>query len=362
LELSGNQSSAGQAAPVVVFGGYGTFGRHVVDELARRGVPLTIAGRDKHKASAAAKQLGPPHRALAADLGDRASCLAAVNGHAVAVNCAGPFSQFDEALLDACLQAGCHYVDIADDRAYAARVREFGPRFADRGLTGAYGCSSLPSISGAAALVARAGTAAEVVRVRCTLFIGNDNPKGMAAVTSAASLLGRKIAAPQGELRGFRDRETVPLPEPFGSRSVLNFESPDYDLLPVLLGAKSVSVKVGFELRLSNMIFSLFATLAPRIGRWCVPRLVGLSGLLRGIGSSGGAVMSELFFADGSTRRVAIVARQDGQRLAALPAVYVAERLSRGLECPRGAVTAYDVLGAKELIEQLVADGYEHVI
>jgi short subunit dehydrogenase-like uncharacterized protein len=343
----------------VVFGGYGTFGGRVGRELARFGVGVTIAGRDGNRAAAFAGTLGNDCRGVAADVSRPADCRAALTGAAVAVHCAGPFRAADTALLDACLDAGCHYVDIADDRAYAAKVREYGDRFAARGLTAAYGCSSLPGISGALALRAAAGRPDRPERARVTLFIGNDNPKGAAAVASLVGGLGRPIAAPQGELRGFRDREIVPLPPPFGPRPVFNFDSPDYDLLPALVGVRSVSVKVGFELRPATYAFAALARLPFRYGRRtaCVLDLPGR--LVRGVGSSGGAVMAELLFAAGTERRAALVARQDGQRVAALPAAYAAQALATARPLPRGAVTASDLLGAEELLARLVGDGFE---
>ena len=263
------------------------------------------------------------------------------------------------ALMQACLEAGCHYIDIAEDRRYVAHVLQLGSKLADRGLTAVTGASSLPGISGALALLARAGSAVPIERVRCTLMIGNNNPKGAAAVVSAAQQVGRTIRAPQGELKAFRDAELVPLPLPFGPRRVLNFDSPEYDLFPELLGAGSVSVKVGFELRLATAAFRVMAAFAPKLGRMLLPRLATPAGLLQGIGCSGGAVMCEIFFADGTKRCASIAGRRDGQLLAALPAVYAAERLAADSTCQRGALTAYELLGAKNLTDQLVDDGFE---
>ena len=207
-------------------------------------------------------------RGLAVDATQAASCRAALKGHGVAVHCAGPFNRLDGSLLDACLDEGCHYADITDDRGYAALVRRYDERFRGRGLTAVYGCSSLPGISGVLALHAREGTAKPVDRVRVTLFIGNNNPKGEAAVRSLLAGLGRPITAPQGVLRGFRDREVVPLPAPFGRRGVFNFDAPEYDLFPALLGARAVSVKVGFELRPATYAFALLALFARTTGAY----------------------------------------------------------------------------------------------
>lgn len=350
-------SSPAPTGRALVLGGYGTFGGHVARELVRMGVAVTIAGRNAAQARSFAEALAPSQTHAAVDVRDRAECERALAGHAVAVACSGPFSASGVALLDACLAAECHYCDITDDRAYAALVRGRSEEFAVRGLTAAWGCSSLPGISGAAALVARQGTNSPVERVRATLFIGNDNPKGAAAVASAAAQLGRPIAAPHGEIYGFRDPEVVPLPPPFGPRTVFNFDSPEYDLFGELLGAKSVSAKVGFELSLSGFVFGTLAWGAPALGRAIGSSLASFGGWLKGIGCSGGAVMSELFFADGTTRRVTAVVPEGGQRMAALPCAYVAADLCRGIILPRGAVTAYEALGARPLLDRLAADG-----
>jgi hypothetical protein len=345
---------------VVIFGGYGTFGGHVARELARFGLPLTIAGRDDERAAAFAASLGAGHRGIAADVRNLADCSAALSGATIAVHCAGPFRATETALLEACLDAGCHYADIADDRAYAASVRHYGDRFAAKGLLAVYGCSSLPGISGALALSATAVPAAPPQRARITLFIGNNNPKGRAAVTSLLGGLGRPIRAPQGVLRGFRDREVVPLPAPFGPRPVFNFESPDYDLLPGLVGVNSVTVKVGFELRLANYSFAALARLPFRYGVKTARLFAVSARLFGGIGSSGGSVMVELFGTAGSVRRAAMVARRDGQRMAALPCAYAVRAIAEGAEA-LGAKTVYELIGT-ELLRRLVADGFEHLV
>lgn len=345
---------------VIVFGGYGVFGSHVVRELAARGVPVTIAGRDLGRAEAMAQSLGPDHRAISADVTQPESCCAVLAGHGVAINSAGPFNQLGATLLDACLEMGCHYVDITDDRGYAATVREHDGRFRDRGLAAVYGCSSLPGISGALALHAKGNASAPVNRVRVTLFIGNRNPKGQAAVASFVAGINRPIIAPQGTLRGFRDGEVVPLPLPFGARKVFNFESPDYDLLPDLLQTKSVSVKLGFELRLATRTFALLARVGLNYGSRAA-RIFSVPGRLFGsFGCSGGAVQVELFLADGSVRRAAISGAADGQRMAALPCPVVAHSLAVE-DMPRhiGASTAYEFLGADALIAALVAAGFQ---
>ena len=342
---------------VVVFGGYGTFGAHAARALAKAGLKVRIAGRNEARAKSFAAGLGDGHEGIAADAADPASCARALEGARVAVSCAGPFAALPLALPEACLAAGAHSVDIADDRSWLARLRALDGRFRDRGLTAACGCSSLPGISGALALLA-AQRLPEVRRARVTLFIGNRNPKGDAAVRSAAAQLGKTFSSPQGPLTGLRGRETVRLPEPFGVRSVYDWNSPELDLFPALLGAREVRVKVGFESRLATSAFATLARLGPHLGSRLVPPLATLGRGLSHFGRSGGFVQVELFAPDGAMTTASLGGPEDGQRMAALPAAFVTSGLLDGTVTARGVVTAFEALGAQKLLDALEAEGY----
>jgi NAD(P)-dependent dehydrogenase (short-subunit alcohol dehydrogenase family) len=345
----------------VVFGGYGTFGSLVCRELARMGTRVTVAGRDRLRAEALAAKLGPGARGLEADVRDGYACRAALASHEIAVCCAGPFASLGSALLDACLEAGCHYVDIAEDRSHAARVRGYGDAFRERGRAAVYGASSLPGLSGALAQLIRTDAGATPpARARVTLFIGNASPKGRAAVQSAVARLGKPVAAPQGTLRGFGEREVVALPPPFGARAVYTFDSPEYDLLPGLVGVSSVAVKVGFERRAATAAFALFARLGSGHGAG-LARLLSWLGSLTPGGTSGGVVQVELFWQDGTVRRAALVGDGDGQRMAAQPCVLAVRALDGGSARARGALTAYELLGARALVGAVTAAGYRLV-
>jgi hypothetical protein len=340
----------------VIFGGYGIFGSLVARELSRLGISVAIVGRDHNRAQQFARTLGAGHRAAAADVRDQASCRSTLHEHDIAINCAGPFDAFGPSLLEACLEAECHYVDIADNRNYFRLVRSYDQRFRECGLAAVFGCSSLPGISGALAVIAQAGAIAPPQLARVTLFIGNKNPKGSAAVQSLLGGLGRPIAAPQGTLFGFHDREVVLLPPPFGKRATFNFDSPEYDVLPELFDVKSVRVKVGFEMRAVTYGLRALASLPRGFVGHAAPVLKSVGRLISGMGCSGGAVMTELFWSDGTYRRAALSTRADGQRMAALPCVVVAEALSRKALKAAGAQTAYEFCGANELLMQLVAE------
>ena len=282
---------------VVVLGGHGVFGSLIARELDA----VALSRRD------------------GVDARDLVSVTRAIAGRRVVVHAAGPFAGFDDTVLRACLETDCHYVDISDDRRYCACVAALGGEFESRGLTAAWGCSSLPGISGA--------LAGGLDRPRVTLFIGNKNPKGAAAIASLVGGFGRE--------RGMRDGVRVRLPG-FGQRTVYNFPAP------------GPPAKVGFESRFGTRMLAAMSALGLR---WTAPlRLFGrLSSFW---GSSGGVVM-----VDAGARCGWVQAERDGQRMAALPAIYCVRQVLDGKARP-GAWTAHELLGAENLLTRLEADGY----
>jgi uncharacterized protein YbjT (DUF2867 family) len=346
---------------IVVFGGYGTFGAHAARALAAAGLPVRIAGRDGPAAERCAAGLaGSGHEGIAADADDALSCARALAGARVAVHCAGPFAARSLALPEACLAAGAHHVDLADDRQWFRRLATLDGRFRERGLAAVAGASSLPGISGALAIAAARRLPA-VGRARITLFIGNRNPKGEAAVRAARGQLGRPFRAPQGELRGLRGREVVRLPSPFGRRAVCDWESPELDLFPPLLGAGAVRVKVGFEAPFATRALAGLARLGPRLGGFLLAGLTPLVRRLSFLGHSGGYVQVELWSPGGASAVEALGGAADGQRMAALPAAFTAADLASGTMVHRGLTTAYEALGADDLLRRLTAAGYERL-
>jgi short subunit dehydrogenase-like uncharacterized protein len=345
------------ARRALVFGGYGTFGTRVCEELAARGLEVSVAGRDAEKAHAVAKRLGENHRSFAADA--LAPDPTLLRAHHVVASCAGPFSRLGTALLEATIEAGVPYVDLSDDRAQVRSVFALDGKLREKSLTAMPACSSLPAISGTLAQLVRAQRSDPPERARLTLFIGNKNQKGAAAVRSAVGVIGRSIEAPQGALRGFSDGTVVELPPPFGRRRVYNFESPDYDLLPPLLGVSALEVKVGFELGMAGAGFSLLARLGSNWGDGAASFLGAMGRPLSGVGHSGGAILAELFWPDGERRFAALGSAIDGQRAAALPCAIAAARLAERRESdPVGVVTPWEIFGVQPFLDELCAAGY----
>lgn len=105
--------------PVAVFGATGHTGRFVAAELAARGVPSILIGRNEDRL--AAYHSGATTRVAKMD--DAAAVDAALRGAGAVINCAGPF--FDTALpvIDAALRAGVPYLDVTAEQTTVLRIR-----------------------------------------------------------------------------------------------------------------------------------------------------------------------------------------------------------------------------------------------
>jgi short subunit dehydrogenase-like uncharacterized protein len=117
--------------PVTVFGAAGHTGRFVVSELHRRGWTPILSGRDAGKLSAVG-DVYPGSRVRVAYVEDAASLDRALAHAAAVVNCAGPFIDTAEPVIDAALRAGIPYLDVTAEAAVAAAAFE---RYADDART-----------------------------------------------------------------------------------------------------------------------------------------------------------------------------------------------------------------------------------
>ena len=108
---------------VTVFGAYGHTGKFVTAELFRRGFTPVLSGRDAAKLEAL-RDVFPEVEVRVADVDDPSSLAEAISGSAAIINCAGPFLDTANPIIDAALDAGVHYLDVAAEQAAVLGVFE----------------------------------------------------------------------------------------------------------------------------------------------------------------------------------------------------------------------------------------------
>ena len=115
----------------MIYGANGYTGARIARQAAGRGLRPVLAGRSGTKIPALAAELDLAHCVF--PLRDISQIVESIAPARLVLNCAGPFSATAPPLIEACLRAGVHYLDItgeidAIERAAAldARAREAG--------------------------------------------------------------------------------------------------------------------------------------------------------------------------------------------------------------------------------------------
>jgi hypothetical protein len=142
---------------VVVLGGYGTFGRRLVELLSDEpDLTILIAGRSLTKADALRAQLSPRAIVEAIELdrnGDIDVALAALRPN-IFVDATGPFQVYGAEpyrIVEACLRHGVNYLDFSDASAFTTGIARFDAAARARGIFVLSAVSSAPALSAAAA-------------------------------------------------------------------------------------------------------------------------------------------------------------------------------------------------------------------
>src|SRR4051794_20260062 len=98
---------------LLIYGATGYTGELIARRAVACGLPAIPAGRRGDVLDRLAAELDRPCRVFALD--QPSSIDAALAGVTVVLNCAGPFSRTAAPLVEACLRARAHYLDITGE-------------------------------------------------------------------------------------------------------------------------------------------------------------------------------------------------------------------------------------------------------
>ena len=117
----------------MVYGATGFSGRMIAEQLQQSGRDVVLAGRDATRLGALAHDLRLPHRVFdLADIGRIGHGLADIH---VLVNAAGPLVDTAPVLIDACIAARTHYLDLAGEWPVYVTAQNRGREAAAAGVT-----------------------------------------------------------------------------------------------------------------------------------------------------------------------------------------------------------------------------------
>lgn len=192
----------------MIYGANGYTGELIAREACRRGMKPVLAGRSKTAVTAIATELSLECRCFGLD--DSAAMAQGLEGIDLVLHCAGPFSATARPMIEACLSAQIHYLDITGEIAvfeYAQSQQERA-RLANCVLCPGVGFDVIPTDCVAAAL-------REALPDATHLALGFDTRSGFSPGTAKTSV---EALAQGGKVR--RDGRIVAVPLAYGVRRI----------------------------------------------------------------------------------------------------------------------------------------------
>jgi short subunit dehydrogenase-like uncharacterized protein len=199
---------------LLIYGANGFTGALIAERARERGLRPVVAGRSREAVEAIGARLGLTARVFDLEVPD--AVVEGIRGARLVLHCAGPYSKTSRPMVDACLRAGAHYLDITGEAAVleAVLARDAEARAADRVLLPAVGFDVVPTDCMAAKLHAALpdATALELG------FSGGMRPSPGTAKTAVEGLHMGALVRKDGRIVALRAPRTRELPFPGGAR------------------------------------------------------------------------------------------------------------------------------------------------
>ncbi len=248
---------------VLLIGATGVFGSRLAKLISQEsGIALILAGRTE----AALKKLQSEISATTEiALIDReqitAYNLTALHCDLV-IDAAGPFFAGNTRVIEAAIEAGIHYVDLADGRAFVRDVVKFNQPALAKNIAVIVGASTIPALSHAVIDALTHGWL-QYDHLTVGIFPGNRAPRGLAVVQSILQYVGKPVRVfRQGAWQhvygwGLTHRVKVPY---VGKRWASVCDTPDQDLLVSRYRpTSSAEFFAGMELSLMHLGLALLS-------------------------------------------------------------------------------------------------------
>ena len=138
---------------ILLLGAYGNFGRHITASLAAEAdLQLILAGRSRQKCNALAADYqnvsNPPFVEIFDIQKNLIEKLQTIKPDIVIHTC-GPFQAQNYTVSRACIEYGCHYIDLADGREFVANISRLNKQALKNNVSIISGASSVPCLTAA---------------------------------------------------------------------------------------------------------------------------------------------------------------------------------------------------------------------
>jgi len=253
---------------VLVLGGYGNFGKRIVKEIAKSvNFNVIVAGRHIEQAknlcdSLVASNSKSQLTAYQIDLNDSqfSDTLRHLQVDALVHTC-GPFQAQDYRVAQAAINAGVHYIDLADGREFVTGITQLDSAAREKNVLVVSGASTVPGLS-AAVVDYLQPHFAQIEGIDVGIAPGNRTERGLGTIQAILSYTGKPFLTWENgkwkQVFGWQSLRSHHYSAPAGQRWLANCDIPDLLLFADRYkGIRTVTFGAGLEL--SILHFGLWA-------------------------------------------------------------------------------------------------------
>jgi short subunit dehydrogenase-like uncharacterized protein len=116
----------------IIYGSYGYTGKLIAQECKATGLNVLLSGRDGVKLKSQAAETGFPFEVC--DLDDSTALVRLLGKADLVIHCAGPFQTTAQQMIEACLKAKTHYLDITGEYTVFELLAGYDAKARDNGI------------------------------------------------------------------------------------------------------------------------------------------------------------------------------------------------------------------------------------
>lgn len=354
---------------VLILGGYGNFGSRIVQLLSNdTNIQVIINGRNKDKCSTLAQEyrtaINPPETHVA-DIHDHFENILNVTKPHIVIHTSGPFQEQGYDIAEACIDFGCHYLDLADGRSFVSDIAQLDEKTKAKKISVISGASSVPCLT--SAIIDHYQNAfSKIDSIDYGIATAQRTNAGLATTSAILGYAGNKlitlINGEQKSIYGWQDIISHTYPE-LGKRFLANCDIPDLALFPKIYpDLKTIRFRAGLEvpfLHYSLWLFSFlvrfrvlkslkpfasfFHAIAPAFNIFGSERS-GFHMTMKGIDKAGMEKNVTFYL---------LTASGHGPFIPCIPAALCAIKLAAGKPLPFGAYACTGIISLEEYLEAL---------
>lgn len=352
---------------ILIIGGYGNFGSYITRSLAREeDIQVIIAGRSEVKCKNFIQNLsvsGHPVEYYAFDI-TKEIPLNKIRPDIV-IHTSGPFQEQGYAVAEACIDFGCHYLDLADGRQFVSNIKNLDRQAVKADVAIISGASSVPALS--SAVLDKHQTEFTTLReLDYGIATAQQTNRGLATTSAILGYTGKVfqtlIEGKMTNIYGWQDLHFRSFPE-FGRRGLCNCDIPDLSLFPdhypeletirFHAGTEISFMHVGLWLMSWLVRWKLINSLRPAAGLF-----LKIARFFDSLGSGNSAFYMKIIGLDrdgkNKEKTIYILASDgDGPHIPCVPAIILAKRMVRENGMRKGAYPCVGLIDLDSYLSEL---------